>query len=244
MELDSRVKIIMTIIFISGISMIHTLPLLAGCFFVVFILMLRMKLNVKVMMKRLLVILPLLIAMAVMIPFTTLGDPAFSMFFFTATWQGIRLALALCLRTLTCIFVAVILTETTTLKKILEGMQYLGMPDVMIRIIELVLRYFMCIYQEYRKMTLGHRARAFQQGSSMWNLQTLQTIASSTGNLFMRSIDRSERIYMAMKSRGYGNEGLTSNKPLLKKIDWYAIVFSCLVVMGLLFLDKGGFVQW
>jgi cobalt/nickel transport system permease protein len=53
------------------------------------------------------------------------------------------------------------------------------------------------------------------------------------GNLFMRAFERSDRIYMAMVSRGYDGEVRTMPMPGLKLAHWLILGVS-LFVLGCL----------
>ena len=55
------------------------------------------------------------------------------------------------------------------------------------------------------------------------------------GNLFMRSLDRSERIYTAMLSRGYDGEVRSIPLPELKTSQWIILILG-LSILGLLIL--------
>ncbi|MCK4899770.1 MAG: hypothetical protein KAS38_13380, partial [Anaerolineales bacterium] len=53
------------------------------------------------------------------------------------------------------------------------------------------------------------------------------------GSLFLRAIERSDRIYMAMISRGYDGEVRTMPLPVLKPVHWVIVTVS-MVILGFL----------
>jgi cobalt/nickel transport system permease protein len=54
------------------------------------------------------------------------------------------------------------------------------------------------------------------------------------GNLFLRAFERSDRIYMAMVSRGYDGEVRTMPMPGLKTVHWVILGTSLAVLAFLL----------
>jgi cobalt/nickel transport system permease protein len=57
------------------------------------------------------------------------------------------------------------------------------------------------------------------------------------GGLFVRSIERSDRIYQALLSRGYDGEVRTMPLPGLKLADWVIVVTGLIVFTLLLLLS-------
>ena len=57
------------------------------------------------------------------------------------------------------------------------------------------------------------------------------------GQLFLRSYERSDRIYNAMLARGYAGQLRTLNPHVMKSSDW---LFAALSVVLILFLQLAG----
>ena len=95
------------------------------------------------------------------------------------------------------------------------------MPRVLVGIAGFTYRYIFVIGDEALRMM---RARAARSGSSdrreggslFWQAQVTGGMA---GSLFIRSIERSERIYDAMLARGYDGEARALRAPVLRPRD-------------------------
>ena len=64
----------------------------------------------------------------------------------------------------------------------------------------------------------------------MWRAQVVGHMA---GQLFLRSYERSDRIYSAMQARGYAGEFLTINPHVMRPKDWRGLAMIVLVCIGI-----------
>ncbi len=147
--------------------------------------------------KRLAVLIPFIALMALGSLF--IGDwlSAFTRF-------GIILAKAtLAVATLT------LLTATTPFPDLLKAFSKLGMPRIMTSILAFLYRYIFIIIDEAERLSVGRRSRQLAKRRVLaW-----QSRAWMIGTLLLRSLDRSERIYRAMLSRGFAGEIRTMHAP-------------------------------
>lgn len=98
-----------------------------------------------------------------------------------------------------CVFAMLLLTWTTPFQDILRTLRRLRLPAVMLTILALMYRYLPVLAEESARMQRARASRTFSSNrKSAWrNLTTI------IGQLFIRSTDRAERIYLAMCSRGW-----------------------------------------
>ena len=68
-------------------------------------------------------------------------------------------------------------------------------------------------------------------GSVVWRARVTGGMA---GNLFLRALERSDRIYMAMASRGYDGEVRAMPLPSLRPVHWIITGVSLAVFIALL----------
>jgi cobalt/nickel transport system permease protein len=59
------------------------------------------------------------------------------------------------------------------------------------------------------------------------------------GSLLLRSIERSDRIYNAMLSRGYDGEVRSLDHPALRPLDWVVLAALLVLLAALLALGRG-----
>lgn len=94
---------------------------------------------------------------------------------------------------------SILLTATTEVPDILEGMAALRVPVVLTSIGGFMIRYLEIIVEELGRMRLAMIARGYRP---RW-LWQLRPIATAAGAGFVRSYERGERIHGAMLARGY-----------------------------------------
>jgi cobalt/nickel transport system permease protein len=92
------------------------------------------------------------------------------------------------------------LLSTAPLPVTLHGLSRLGVPDMAGQMVLLSYRYLHVFTHEARRMTAGMQARGFARKTDM---DTLRALAGFLGMLFVRSFERTERVFDAMQARGY-----------------------------------------
>ncbi|HTL57919.1 MAG TPA: energy-coupling factor transporter transmembrane component T [Candidatus Limnocylindrales bacterium] len=109
------------------------------------------------------------------------------------------MVLAAIIKSNLCIFTLLMLTWTTPFYDILQELRRFRLPTVMLTILTLMYRYLPVLVEESRRMQRARASRTFSPRRRLaW--QNLSTII---GQLFIRSAERAERIYLAMCARGW-----------------------------------------
>lgn len=193
--------------------------------------------------KRSLLALPFLLA-AVPIIFTMPGIErhSFSLLGLTLTVSaaGVNRFLVISFKTWLCVLTAVLLTATTGMTHLLAAMRQLRVPKVLVAAAALMWRYLFVISEEAIRMMHARAARSSRDpekrngGSLYWRGKVTGGMA---GNLLIRSLERSERVYNAMRSRGYDgeirlmeNETTSPGNALITVTGGF--LFVCLLVLG------------
>ena len=153
--------------------------------------------------------------------FTKPGAPVFELdlllFSATATGDGVAFFLSVLLKSWTAVTAAVLLTSTTEAFALLGGLRSLRLPAILVAIVMLMYRYLFVIVDEAQRMLRARSARSASVGPDsggtiLWRAKGAGGMA---GSLFIRTLDRSERIYLAMLSRGYdGNIRQRDSRPV------------------------------
>ncbi len=98
-----------------------------------------------------------------------------------------------------CILTMLLLTWTTPFQKILNELRRLRLPSVMVNTLALMYRYLPVLADETRRMQRARASRTFsRQRRLAWH-----NVSTIIGQLFIRSTERAERIYLAMCARGW-----------------------------------------
>ena len=89
--------------------------------------------------------------------------------------------------------------------RLLEALRALRVPAILVAIVMLMYRYLFVLVDEAQSLMRARTARSAaigpkSGGSLVWRAKSAGGMA---GSLFIRTLDRSERIYMAMLARGY-----------------------------------------
>lgn len=175
------------------------------------------------------VALPFVVA-AFPLLFTKDGDPIgtvdFGLFSLTLSGEGIRTVLTIVLKSWVSVQAAALLIFTTQFHDLLEGLARLRLPRLMVSIVSLMYRYLAVLLGEAQRMM---RARSSRQATPpgvkrppvTWQARV---VGNMVGSLFIRSYERSERVYLAMQSRGYtGRVRHLHDKPLPMP-QWAALI--------------------
>jgi cobalt/nickel transport system permease protein len=101
---------------------------------------------------------------------------------------------------------ALLLTYTTPFHDLIDALRDLRVPRILVEIIGFMYRYLAVIGDEAARMLRARSARSAEAGTGAsgpgvgWRARTTGLMV---GSLFLRSYERSERIYAAMLSRGF-----------------------------------------
>lgn len=94
---------------------------------------------------------------------------------------------------------SIILASTTSAHALLQGVQRLRAPNLLVQIMTFMVRYVDVTGGELDRMRIARAARGFEpRRPGQWRV-----LAQAVGALFIRSYGRGERVHLAMLSRGY-----------------------------------------
>ncbi len=92
---------------------------------------------------------------------------------------------------------------TTPFSLLLEAMRRLGWPRMLVSQLSFLYRYIFVLIDEAMRM---RRARDFRGAAAAPIARRLRATGGVIGSLFVRTLDRSDRIHTAMVARGYQGE--------------------------------------
>ena len=239
-RLDPRTKILASVAFV--LLVVITPPArwqgYALCFILVASLALLSRLPLTFIVKRSLVIAPFVLVIALFVPFfkpASPGDTVFTskiwLWNLSVTKSGLLTLFGVVTKAWLSVLSTILLSSTTRFSELLKGLDKLGVPKVMVMTLSFSYRYLFVIVDELTRM---RRARDSRNFGGRWRWQ-MRTIGNIVGTLFIRSFERSERVYQAMAARGYDGEIVTLSHLRLQSIDLYfgCLFISCLVLIGL-----------
>lgn len=149
------------------------------------------------LLRRMLIEVPF-VAFAVLMPFVVPGDQV-QFLGLSLSVPGLWGAWNVLAKGTLGVAASVLLASTTELRALLQGLQRLKLPPMLVQIASFMIRYGDVITDELRRMSIARRSRGFEaRGVRHWGV-----LGKSAGALFIRSYERGERVHLAMMSRGY-----------------------------------------
>lgn len=258
-RLDPRVKVVATLLFIVSNTLLPDGAWLA--FGLGWLLVLALsayaRLGVGFAFKRSFVALPFALA-AVTLIFGLPGRPVWSgsigPWQLTATDAGLLRFSSIVVRSWLSVQMAILMVATTRFPDLMHALRHLRVPALLVAITSFMYRYLAVLIDEAARLLRAREARSAglpgmrRGGSVSWRARVAGNMA---GQLFLRSYERSDRIYSAMVARGFTGNFQTLNPHVMRARDWTAaiIVVGALVVLqalgrldvGFLIVDFGLF---
>jgi cobalt/nickel transport system permease protein len=227
-HLDPRVKVVMTVLFILSNVLLPDGAWLAFALAWGLILLISVLagLGLGYALKRSFVALPFALA-AVTVVFNLPGEPLFvwklGPWHLVATDAGMIRFASIVIRTWLSVQMAILLTATTRFPDLMHALEHLRVPQLLVAIISFMYRYLFVITDEAMRLMRARESRSAQPasggggGSISWKARVT---GNMVGQLFLRSYERSDRVYNAMLARGYNGQFLTINPHVMSASDW------------------------
>lgn len=118
------------------------------------------------------------------------------------------------LRSYLCVMAVLILMSTTPFSELTDAMRRLRMPRVFVTMFEMTYRYIGVLLEEAYSMYIAYTLR----GSNVKGI-AMRDMPGFAGHLLLRSFDRADRVYDAMKCRGYALSGMPLSDRKLTQAD-------------------------
>jgi cobalt/nickel transport system permease protein len=134
-----------------------------------------------------------------------------------------------------CVASLITLVLSTGFDKLLRLFSSLKVSPIVVQLFALTYRYFFVSIHEAQSVLVAKEARTYVHKKT-FNTQALRDLGNVLATLFIRTYERSERVYLAMKARGFQFD--TSNKiaaPSLRVLDVF-FATSIIVTFALLAL--------
>ena len=139
-------------------------------------------------------------------------------------------------KTYLCVMAVLLLVSVTPLSELTNAMRRLRIPTIFMVMFEMTYRYIGVLLNEAYSMTIAYSLRS----SGRKGIQ-MKDMGAFVGQLLIRSFDRADRVYNAMKCRGYAFQNIPrrSRKAALNDIVFFAVVFLWCITFR--FIDVNGF---
>ncbi len=244
-RLDPRVKVVVTIAFILSNALLPDGAWMAFGLAWLFLLFTNAlsELGLLFTFKRSLIALPFALV-AITVLFSIPGNPLTTFHFLfwdlTITDAGLLRFVSILIRSWLSVQMAILLVATTRFPDIVHALEHLRVPSILTTIIAFLYRYLFVLVDEVFRLLRAREARSAAVtgvragGSVAWRAGVAGNMA---GQLFLRSYERSDRVYNAMLARGYAGHLQTINPHELHRVDY---VTMALAILFLLMLQLAG----
>ncbi|MDR1836020.1 MAG: cobalt ECF transporter T component CbiQ [Fusobacteriaceae bacterium] len=128
-----------------------------------------------------------------------------------------------------------ILVATTPVCRLSRALRSMGIPQIFVSVLEMVYRYAGLLIEEACTMQLAYNLR----GTGKKGVD-IRHGGSFAGQLFLRSADRAERVWAAMKLRGYGAKTLARPRLGFGRRDMIYFILVCAFCLVFRFWDLTG----
>jgi cobalt/nickel transport system permease protein len=210
-RLDARVKLSLGLIYILTVALTPEAawPAYILLFALILAAGLVSNLGLAYVMRRAALALPFVLA-ALPLVFTTPGAAwvrwEVGSTVLTVTGPGVARFVEISLKSWLSVQAAILLAASTPFPELLMAMRALRIPRLLVAMFGLTWRYLFVLVDEALRLMRARAARSGGSrpgGSLAWRAKVAGGMA---GSLFLRAFERSDRIYMAMLSRGYDGE--------------------------------------
>jgi cobalt/nickel transport system permease protein len=215
-RLDPRVKVLglasVTLVAVS--TPLRAWPAYAACFAALAAVALAGRVGPRVLWSRARVVLPLVLFVAVFVPFVR-GGARVSLGPLSVSEAGLATFAGVSLKATIGTLSAVLLGATTSFPDVLHGLERMRAPRLLVLIAGFMYRYLFVIVDETRRMRTALAARAYRPR----HVLEAAAIGRVVISMFLRTFDRGERVYVAMLARGYGGTMPRLDGLALRRID-------------------------
>jgi cobalt/nickel transport system permease protein len=183
--------------------------------------------------KHLLIVSPFVVFVAILNPLydrqpmlVQVGDYAF--------WvrAGVVSCVSICGKFVLTVSALVALVSTTTFGDLLKALAWFRLPKLFLIELSFLYRYLFVLVEEVMRLKRARACRAVGPGRLGWRLRATGGII---GNLFVRTLERGERIYAAMAARGFDGTVRTLSRFRMRAADYAFLAGSMLFVVALRF---------
>lgn len=206
-RLDPRVKLVGFLVLI--VVCVSTPPYAYAAFAVYLgletALLALSRLPLKHVLRRMLIVLPFILAVAAFLPFFSKGGGSYNLGPVTVSGHGLTVLWNVTAKSTISVLAVILLSSTTSFSDLLKGMERLKVPALITVLLGFIYRYIFVLVDEAQRMRRARDSRGWE-GRWLWQAKV---IGHMIATLFLRSYERGERVYAAMLARGYDGTART-----------------------------------
>jgi len=200
-SLDPRVRVVGVLALVLAVTLVRTITAAAVLFVLAITLAVASRIGLSTLLKRVwLVVLGFTGVVAVPAIFFTPGRVVATIATIPITEQGVRAACLLILRVEAAVTFTTILVLCTPWPHLLKALRSLGLPKVLVTMLAMTYRYVFLLVETAMQMFESRRSRTVGVLSGR---EQRSMAARTAGALLSKSIETSNEVFLAMRSRGF-----------------------------------------
>ncbi|MDY6932169.1 MAG: cobalt ECF transporter T component CbiQ [Halobacteriota archaeon] len=208
---DPRAKIVSIMALIFSIVLIYDLRLVLLGLVIAIALLLSSRIPLKFVIWHLRWVFIFILPFLVVMPLAITGGGI------TFTYEGFEYALLVSTKALTSVILIFPMIGTMRFDSTTKALEKLKIPNKIVQMITFTYRYIFVFIKEFSDISRSIDSRGFKRRT---NMHTIKTLGTAVGMLFVKSFERSERVYIAMQSRGYTGTLKSFDEFEMMKMDW------------------------
>ena len=234
---DPRLRIVSILALIFSVVLLYNLTLVTIGMIFAIILVYLSKLPFSFVLDRLKLVFLLVLPFFLIIPFTTMGtDTGVEIARFggiTLSYRGIEavgFAAMIVLKALTAVMLVFPMIGTSRMDITIKALEGLHLPNKLVQMFAFTYRYIFVISDEFLRTERSLASRGFKRRGDLY---TLTTMSKSIAMLFVKSYERADRVFYAMRSKGYSGKVVTLHEFDSGRQDWInaSLVFGFAVLL-------------
>ena len=219
---DPRLRLISIFALIFSVILLYNLQLVVIGMIFAIILTGISKIPFSFVFSRMKLVFIFVIPFFVIIPFTVIGNGVEIASFggITLSYRGIeyvKFAAMIVLKALTAVMLIFPMVGTSRMDITIKALEGLHLPNKLVQMFAFTYRYIFVLDDEFTRMDRSLASRGFKRRG---NLYTLTTISKAIAMLFVNSYERADRVFYAMRSKGYTGKIATLHEFHARRQDW------------------------
>lgn len=229
-RLDPRLRIIFATAYAFSVAPLHRFEPMYAAAVLSLLMVILSGVGIGTLVKRMLAFNGLVLLFWLVLPFTFSGEALYSIGPFTITRPGVIMSAKITLKANAIMPAFIVMISTIPVSVMGHALEKLHVPKKIVHILLLTYRYIFVIEQEYQRLKRAIKTRGFVPGT---NMHTYKTYAYLIGMIFVRSLDRAQRVHQAMICRGFCGKFFSLNRFSLKKADYAFLPIMAAAIIGL-----------
>jgi len=233
-RLDPRIRAGLTVLYSFVVALAYQFSVLIGALILSSILIVISRVNIREVLRRMVIVNALILLLWLVLPFTFNGEVLTRIGSFAIYRPGVVLAAQITLKSNAIVLAFIALIATMSLATLGHALHRLGVPEKIVHLLLMTYRYIFVIEQEYLRLMRAAKIRGFRPGT---NANTYRTYSYVIGMLFVRAAARAERVQQAMLCRGFNGKFYSLQEFQTTAASWIFSILMAICIIALIVME-------